>query len=423
MILKIKKLLYDNNLTFFVSIVVVAIMPVHFQYLPPFMILWGIFWLWENNFRIKKSMFPDNSAAFLIILFLGFYLWQILGLLYAANLNMGFERIFKRLSFLLFPMVLFYPGERIIKNTNLLVRIFAVSTLIFVIYCFANAMHNSISIVSGKYLFNPHPTDYNYENFFYCSRLSLPVHPSYLSMYIVLAIIFSFESVLDSVLKSFTKILFILMIMVFLLTLYLLSSRAGLLTAIVVFPLYFLYKLSKRFSKWILFSLFIALILLFLRIAWTNDRLNYNADGVTKSQPGEILKKDIRYNIWKSALIVVKHNLVIGVGTGDATDELKREFLNQGYVDGYYDNLNAHNQFLEVLLENGLIGLLLFIGIFVYMFYISISEHNLILGLFLIIMIIMFMFETMLNRLAGVAFFPFFSFLLLKMKPSRFPGN
>ena len=413
MSLKIKTLLHDNRLTFFVSIVVAAIMPVYVPYLPPFMILWGVFWLWENNFTVKRSMLLDNKASVLLFLFLGFYIWQIVGLLYAENLNMGLERIFKRLYFLLFPLVLFYPGEKILKNINLIFKVFAICTLVFVFYCIGNALHNSISIIAGKCVFNPHPVDYNYENYFYGSRLSFPLHPSYLSMYIVISILISLESLFDSALKSVTKMFFFLMILIFLVALYLLSSRAGLLAAIVVLPLYFLYKLSQRFSKWIIFSLFIALILIFLRIAWTNDRLNYNTDGVTKSQPTEILKNDVRSNIWKSALIIVKHNLVAGVGTGDATDELKREYLAQGNVDGYYDNLNAHNQFLEVLLENGLIGLLIFMSIFGYMFYLSISQRNLILGLFLIVMIIMFMFETMLNRLAGISFFALFSFLLL----------
>lgn len=419
MSLRIKNFLGDKKLTFFVSIAVVSIMPVYVPYLPPFMILWGVFWLWENNFTVKRNMFLNNKASVLLFLFLGFYIWQIVGLLYAENLSTGYERIFKRLSFLLFPLVLFYPGEKISKNANMIIRVFAISSLVFVIYCLGNAIHHSISIVAGKYVFNSHPADYNYENYFYGSRLSFPLHPSYFSMYIVLSILISLETLFDSSLRSVIKIFFSLMILVFLVALYLLSSRAGLLAAIVVLPLYFLYKLSQKFSKWIIFSLFIALILIFLRIAWTNDRLNYNTDGVTKSQPTEILKNDVRSNIWKSALIIVKHNLVTGVGTGDATDDLKREFISQGYVEGYYDNLNSHNQFLEVILENGLIGLLLFLSIFGYMFYLSISQRNLILGLFLIVMIIMFMFETMLNRLAGISFFSLFSFLLLHINTNN----
>jgi len=107
------------------------------------------------------------------------------------------------------------------------------------------------------------------------------------------------------------------------------------------------------------------------------------------------------------------------VGTGNASEELKKEFISRGYVKGYYDNLNAHNQYIEILLENGLIGLILFMAIFGYMIYIAVSERNILYGLFIIMMIVFFFFETILNRLAGVTFFPLFSFLLLQYKSSN----
>jgi O-antigen ligase len=76
------------------------------------------------------------------------------------------------------------------------------------------------------------------------------------------------------------------------------------------------------------------------------------------------------------------------------------------------EQFNAHNQFLEVLLENGIIGLVLFISIFVSMFYIGISDKNLLYIMFILMIFMFLLFETVLNRLAGVTFFSFFSMLL-----------
>jgi len=320
-------------------------------------------------------------------------------------------------------LVLFYPGDRIIKSIDQIIRLFAICTFIYIIYCFGNALHNSLIIENHKLLFNPHPADYSYENFFYGSRLSDPVHPSYLSMYIVISILVSFEAIFDISVKYFKKGSYLIMTITFLVVLYLLSSRAGMMSAIIVLPLYFLYKLSGRFPKWIIFLSFFIMILIFLKIAWTNDRLGYNTDGVTKIQPDEILRKDVRYNIWSSAVGVIKQNLVFGVGTGDASKKLQEEFISRGYVDGFYGNLNAHNQFLEILLENGLIGLILFMGILGYVSFIAINQQNLLLGLFIITTVIFFIFETMLNRLSGVSFFALFSFLLIYAKTKRQIGH
>jgi len=100
----------------------------------------------------------------------------------------------------------------------------------------------------------------------------------------------------------------------------------------------------------------------------------------------------------------------------DASAELKKEFKKKGYTYGYYNDLNAHNQFLEVLLENGLIGLVIFLGILGYMIFIAVSERNLVYGLFILMILIFFSFESALNRLAGITFFSLFSFLLIHIK-------
>jgi O-antigen ligase len=416
---KLKELISGGQLTFFISLTVVIILPLYIHYLPPFMILWVILWLGENKFMIKKSMYTENKAATLFLLFIVFYCWQISGLFLADSFGSGIERIYKRLSFLLFPMVLFYPGERILKNINLIIRLFAIFAFIYLIYCLGNALHNSIVIKDGTWIFNPHPVEYNYENFFYSSRLSDPVHPTYFSMYIVLSILISLEAIFHDSSNLLKRGIWLTFILVFLIALYLLSSRAGMLAAIIVIPLYFIYRLSGKYSGWIILVPVVLMVFIFLKIAWTNDKLYYNVDGITKSQPNEIFKKDVRYNIWKSAFGVIKQNPVLGVGTGDASWELKEEFKRRGYNEGYYDDLNSHNQFIEVLLENGLIGLILFLGIIGYMFYISISDRNLLFGLYILMMIVFFFFETVLNRLAGIAFFPLFSFLLFHVKYSR----
>jgi O-antigen ligase len=232
-------------------------------------------------------------------------------------------------------------------------------------------------------------------------------------MYIVLSILISIEALFDSSIKYLKKGFYLIMLITFLLVIYLLSSRAGMLSVIIVLPLYFLSRLIGRLPKWLIFLSISIMILAFLKLAWTNERLNYNTDGITRIQPDEILKKDVRYNIWRSAIGVIKQNLIFGVGTGDATRELKKEFLKRGYVEGFYDNLNAHNQFLELLIENGLIGLILFLAIPGYMLFLAINQQNHLMVLFIIMIFIFFLFETMLNRLNGVSFFSLFSFLLL----------
>ena len=405
-----------GDLTFLLCLIVVILMPVYVYYLPPFMILWGIAWLFKNGFRVNRFMFSENKAAILFLLFIAFYLWQISGLLMAESIGSGFERISKRMSFLLFPLVLFYPGEKIIRNINVIVRLFAISTFIYILYCFGNALNHSLTNIDGKWIFNPHPLQYDYENYFFSDRFSNPIHPSYLSGYVLLSFVIVLESLFDKGISLLKKVIYTVMASIFLAVIYLLSSRAGFLATFMVTVLYFFIRFRKKQLKWIFYSFMGVLLFFIILIASTNDKIRYDISKITSDTLETSIEKDVRYTIWRSSLNVIKENPVTGVGTGDVSSELKKEFKSLGYSYGYYEDLNAHNQFIEILLENGIIGLVLFLILLGYMIYIAISQGNLIYGLFILMMIIFFFFETVLNRIAGVTFFPLFAFLLIYLK-------
>jgi O-antigen ligase len=407
--------LSDNGLlTFYACVSCIVILPLYIHWLPPFMILWGLLWIYQSRNDFTKIPIAGNQKAVLFILFLALFVWQTGELLLANSVNAGFERIFKRLSFLLFPLVMFYPGFKIERSIPLILRIFALCVLVYLLYCFGNALHSSLSYKDGKWVFNAYHELYTYESFFMGARLSAIVHPTYLSMYVLLSALISLESLFDITLTFSKRYLWSAAAIIFTIVIYLLSSRAGVIAAFIVLSIYFIIKFYRRVSK--------VYIIVFLIIAAsgsvvmlkTNERLKYSLEELSDSGINGTFAKDSRYLIWKSALGVIRSNLVLGVGTGDASEELKKEFKNRGYTEGYYDNLNAHNQFLEILLENGIIGLLIFLSLLGYTFYIAISERNLLLGLFILMMLVFFMFETILNRLAGITFFPLFAFLLIK---------
>jgi O-antigen ligase len=416
--------LVDNGyLTYYMCLMCMIILPLYVNFLPPFMILWGLFWIIENKKRFTEIFVKRSGAKTLLILFLAFYAWQLFGLFFASHLDTGIERILKRLSFLLFPLVLFYPGKMILENMNKLLRIFVYSSAIFILFCFCLALFRSLSFQSGHVIFNPHPIPYGWENNFYGFYFSNYIHPSYVSMYVVLSIIISLGILFTDAKKNTEKTKWIIIVVFLIFSLYFLSSRAGVLAGIIIIPTYFFLKIEKRWAKWVLLTV-LPFFLFFVFLALkTNTRFSYSFEKMISDRPGKLTIKDNRIYIWKSALVIIGKNLLFGVGTGDATEELKAEYLRRGYNDGYYDNLNAHNQFLEILLENGLIGLLFFSVILGFMIYHAFLYNNIVFGLYIITVLIFFIFETMLNRIAGVTFFPLFSFFLFHFSSAEFVYN
>jgi len=73
-----------------------------------------------------------------------------------------------------------------------------------------------------------------------------------------------------------------------------------------------------------------------------------------------------RVQIWKNSIEIWKEDMLIGKGSGDWKIEILRTELDQTkaeYSKVFYQR--AHNDFIQVAVENGLIGLILFIAFFV----------------------------------------------------------
>ena len=402
-----------NSLLFLIASITVVLMGIYYWYIPIFMVLWMIFWL-IAVFLKKEILFNvSGKYGFLFLLFLLYYLWQICGMLYTSNLHEGFRNLALRLSLFIFPLVLVQPGELIRSKAILLARLFAFSTAAYMVFCFGFALFRSIQNNNGIFVFDPHPPEAPWLNYFYGMYLAIFQHPSYLSMFLLLSAYISLEILIES--KSrINKILCITSIIIILFSVYFLSSRAAILTIIISFPIYLLFRykinhLTIRSLIWFLIPMFI-----FIPLLITNPRFKRLFNDDSNLLTSEVLQDESRIVTWKAGINIIKKNLVFGVGTGDIQDELNKKYNNTPLMDAnVINNFNTHNQFIEIMAENGLIGILLFLILFSQMIFISISERNVIYFVFIIIIMVSFFFETMLNRLAGVSFFSLFSFLLL----------
>ena len=406
-------MLEKEILSFIFACSCVIILPIYVWFLPPLMVLWGTSRILESHQKGTLQFPLNNYLTWLFILFIISYLWQLVSITYSDNIKLGWNNLFSRLSLLLFPFVLVIPGERVLKNVKLLLKLFAGSTALFILFCFLYSFYRSVSFQNGLLVYNPHPLEGYWMSYYYGSYLSVNQHPSYLSMYVIISVFIALESWFDKKLKITERIAWLVISVSLLIPIYFLSSRSGILTIILLVPIYFFFKFRKK-RKGLILVLSILLILVALYpIIHSNERVKLVLNEVSDGSLKQKAIQDGRVIIWRSALSIVKNNLVFGVGIGDGRTELLKEYKKIGNKDLIENNYNVHNQFLEILLENGIIGLIFFLAILVCMVTIIFFNKNLLYGMFVIMMLVFFMFETILYRLAGVAFFSLFSFLLL----------
>jgi O-antigen ligase len=127
-----------------------------------------------------------------------------------------------------------------------------------------------------------------------------------------------------------------------------------------------------------------------------------------------------RVYLWQYGWEVAQQNLILGTGTGAGDDALNEalksctaEFWNGHGTYLLSDKrYNYHNTFLQHFATNGLVGLLLLIGLFVAPIIIYKKRLGGLQTGFLVLCVISFFTESMLERQAGVLFFSFFYALL-----------
>jgi O-antigen ligase len=74
-----------------------------------------------------------------------------------------------------------------------------------------------------------------------------------------------------------------------------------------------------------------------------------------------------RVRIWQGTLDMIKEHPVLGVGLGSFSDQYQHKYI---LGEAKERNIShAHNNFLQMLGENGIVGLLAFCGMFGYIFY------------------------------------------------------
>lgn len=108
---------------------------------------------------------------------------------------------------------------------------------------------------------------------------------------------------------------------------------------------------------------------------------------------------------------VIKEHFWMGVGIGDAHNELMQSYESIGFLHGMNREYNSHNQYLTEILKTGIIGLILFILVLAQQWKEALQKKEVLQFIFILTSCIFFLTESVLERQMGITFFTFFTFL------------
>jgi O-antigen ligase len=355
------------------------------------------------SFRKEKIInIPKFWWLFTII-----FLLNVVGYFYTSDTIKASYLLERQLLIFVFPLILPIANQINDRRNTLVLIAFTIScicSLLFLLYphfIFLQQNHWAFKEIIHSQYFNHYFTK------------PLGIHATYLSLYVALCVVF----LLDSIPRiSFLKRMPLLIsLLVLIIGLYFMASRntmlALLLVGLVVYPIF------RLRNKIIYFLATIAVLAGFVFIS-KSDNYIFNRFSIDLVDD---LKLDNKYTIenpeprimrWKCAWDLIKQKPLFGYGAGDEIPLLLEAYKKNNMMVSVKEEFNTHNQFLSILIKNGIIGLIAFLAMLIYFFRLAINQKDFIYFSFLTIITIGLFTENIIDANKGIFFFAFFNTLL-----------
>ena len=240
---------------------------------------------------------------------------------------------------------------------------------------------------------------------------TLPVQRLYLGLLCTFSLIFVFERLLKN-----RKKLNLFLALFFVFFVFLIAGRIAVVSVLFII-IYYVFTFLKSYMRYVA----VLLILLFSSVVMlTNNNLSkrifHSDDNFRTSYFEKIEMHEPRFLIWKYSFEILKQtNLITGNGYSKTTEKLVNKYNNipQQKKKNWFINkeFNTHNQYLDILISQGILAGLLFLIFLSQAFKLAKESHTK-----LLLLISMLIYMTVYNnfhRLIGVYLFALILIVIL----------
>ena len=364
----------------------------------------------DKTYYDQFSIVLKNKLGLAMI---GYFLVLAISVLYSQNVPEGLRSLETKLSFFVFPF--FLPV--VFHNRNITKRMLTVLLYAGVSYIFLSLIDAAIHYQSTRSI----------SSFFYTElgvgffRESSFVHPTYASFFYNVLIAHVALGLLQNEGDSKKKIRGIGVLILLVLFVFMLSSKFGILALLLnlCFLLFFYIKKTKKVAK---AAVVLVLFTLGASLVVTQTPLKHrfeSAFSALTSGSGKYSSTQTRLDVWNVTAEVIAEHPILGVGTGDVRDELRMKYMENEYFMYAERGYDSHQEFLQTWAALGLLGVLLLLSLFYFLFHRAKQTRHFLLTIFTILFLLFGLVESMLERQAGVVFFVFFGLLLHSYSPLK----
>jgi O-antigen ligase len=141
------------------------------------------------------------------------------------------------------------------------------------------------------------------------------------------------------------------------------QTRSAWIAALFIIFLAFLIT-NRKYLAYAIIAVFLISLFIFVAVPDVQSRFESIFDPA---------KNEGRLNIWRTSFEIFKENMIVGVGHGNFD-----KFFDVNRVPGFYDAQgHAHNDYLNIAVLNGIVGLAAWLGMWIFWFLRSFRVYRL----------------------------------------------
>lgn len=326
----------------------------------------------------------------------------LISLIYTENMSAGLKKIETSLAILALPLAFYFfnlkiPVLEYKKLKNIFLKTFVLSSSVYSL------------CIGVAYILDSTTTYYKdwFSNKFRIVVEKMPLigeHPIYASIFLSLAVLFSLNLIFEKKLKETKQVvIFSLALFICLAMLIILASKGVIISLAISATLF---VLRQNIGNKIRIALVLSIILGLISLFMVNRRMKEMVNFETYGTLNENFSNSIRVNIYDCSFNVIAKGWLIGYGVGDSQDILESCYPEKSELL-LKNTYNAHNQFLDVTIKLGIVGLFMFLLFLACHVKWAFIEHNDLKLTVLMFYIVNFMSESILVRQSGIILFYF----------------
>jgi len=401
-----------NRISYYHILLFLLLLPYDLFFTGLILISFAVHTLLHSKANAWKAVFGGKVLALQAV-----FLVLLAGTAYAPSIRTAIDDCSRQVSIFVFPLLLGITTLDLRRYRQRLLSVFAAGVTFTILWLFYNAVVLARAEglpVSG--LFSAAFTNQNFSR-------PIDIHATYLSIYVSVAFI-HFLFLLFTQKEKWRRVLCAVCCLVLLGGLLQLASRSVCIATGILVNLAFPWlALKGKMRLYFISASLLVSATLFIIINRTEAfHERYVRDFAEEMGTGRSTSVDEEPRVarWEVAMELVKKRPVLGYGTGSEIPLLRDAYYRNKLFTSYLNSLNAHNEYLSLLIQTGLAGLLVYIAALFYLFRQSLARRDIVFFTCVFLVAIVSVSENILDVNKGIFFYAFFpSFLLFADAKNR----